>query len=89
MRDARAGGYALTEGPAGVVDEHDTFRCNHCGGHHEAPVGKAPFDFCQVCMSYLCPPCASKPGCRPFMARIERAEERDYRRRQLSKVLGL
>lgn len=65
-----------------VVDERDSFTCNHCGRvfwitpyHSAADTGS----YCARCDSYVCPRCAGQ-SCDVFMKKLERAISRASRR---------
>lgn len=75
-------GYAISTGPAGMV-ECDTITCCHCNAVVHIPPKADPnktFDFCRQCMKATCAACGGKP-CMPFMKRLEQMEARYHARR--------
>jgi len=86
------GGQATWTEPDGSSASLDTFTCSHCNAivivRPSVPLEDLG-GFCRLCMKNVCGPCADKGVCRPFLKRIEREEEAEYRRRQNAKILGL
>lgn len=86
------GGYAISSGGDAPTVETDTTTCGHCGTVYPLPPKHVGFGFCKSCTRDLCEPCADKyptRGCENFMRKVERHEERDYRRRSFRKAAGL
>ncbi len=82
----RPGGYATITGPRPTV-EIDTFTCCHCNGvvfvKPKATVG----GFCMQCNRNTCERPECNRGCVPFIKKVERAEQEQYRRDQNLKAM--
>lgn len=92
LRYAKAGGVGQYFSPEGLV-ETNTKKCQHCGALVDIPVMRdfhKYMDICHVCGEAHClePACLAQ-GCSPLKKKIDAMEERYYRRRQLSKLMGL
>lgn len=80
----KPGGVGQYFGPEGQV-EIETSTCAHCNRITDIPNRRKmheQVDICRSCMKLICLECADKP-CTPFMKRVEEAEERGYRLRQM------
>jgi hypothetical protein len=71
-------GYATLVGP-GYQYEADTVTCCHCNSawyvRSSNPAIKAdPGGWCRMCMKAICPKCADKGGCKPFLRKLEEYE---------------
>jgi len=86
--------------PGSIEEHHDGFgnvrvteasTCCHCQKITTIPNRRTMMDhveICRNCMGLICLECYGKP-CRPIMKRIEESEEREYRKQQYRKMLGL
>jgi hypothetical protein len=69
----------IITGPYGEREEHDRFRCNHCGAHKRLKPGETPEFTCKICMDFICGFCANRlmvDGCTPqekYLEDMERA----------------
>lgn len=81
----RTRGFLVDDTSGGRV-ESETFTCNHCNHLVEIP-HKAPPDeaggICYQCYALICPACARKRECTPFMKKLEEYERRSRFRREL------
>lgn len=101
----KAGGYAVVRNGKGTFArpspnkrifltcdtyEMDTWSCGHCNRQQHAPLrcDDTDYFFCKQCMTRICDPCADHP-CTPFMKRVDEAEERQERRKQILRMYGL
>ena len=85
-------GYVIADNRAsdwGTIEEADLIGCNHCHCAMKKPAWQADGAFCHVCDRPICPNCAEKPGCTPYVEKLQRAINEDYRRRQLARMLGI
>lgn len=81
----RPGGYLVGHGPAGVIDEADTFTCSHCQRIVRVKPRCDPADMggrCGVCDRLICPTCVGR-GCTPWEKRMEEMERRERLRRDV------
>jgi hypothetical protein len=74
---ARVGGYAITTGLWGEIEEHDTFTCPHCNGVCIIHPGSGKQrGYCFLCNAATCGKKQCNNGCSPFMKKIEAMENR-------------
>lgn len=77
-------GYGIIFDLNGIVEEHDTFRCEHCGRIVIVKPKCNPDDLggmCRICMKMICPSCVDLGSCVPFEKKLEEQERRDRRLR--------
>ena len=75
----KAGGYAYTFDPTGIVQECDTQTCNHCNKVVHIKHKMDPADMgglCKQCMKFICPKCVGF-SCTPFEKKLEAVEARE------------
>jgi len=70
----KAQGHAVIVDPTGPNTnvEYDTMTCAHCQFVMCVAVGRGPQDagdFCVKCRSLICPDCAAKKTCKPWLSR--------------------
>ena len=83
---ARVGGYSVTTGVWGEVEEHDTFTCPHCNGVcFIRPGSGTQRGYCFRCNL---PTCGKERcmSCIPFERKMEEMEARYRLRRALDRV---
>ena len=83
---ARVGGYAITTGGWGEVEEYDTFTCPHCNGVcFVRPGSGTQRGYCFRCNL---PTCGKERcmSCIPFERKMEEMEARYRLRRALDRV---
>ena len=83
---ARVGGYAITTGVWGEVEEYDTFTCPHCNGVcFIRPGSGTQRGYCFRCNL---PTCGKERcmSCIPFERKMEEMEARSRLRRALDRV---
>ena len=83
---ARVGGYAITTGVWGEVEEYDTFTCPHCNGVcFIRPGSGTQRGYCFRCSL---PTCGKERcmSCTPFERKMEEMEARSRLRRALDRV---
>ncbi len=76
----RPQGYATTTEPGKADVEEDTFTCCHCNMIVFVAARADPSEFggfCRMCMSHICPGCATEGTCKPFEKKLEEMEARD------------
>lgn len=84
FNDNRAAGEGL--------QESDLLGCKHCQALIDKAKWKEAGAFCHICDGPICAYCDKRTpqyGCENFARRIEQSVERDYRRQQNAKILGL
>ena len=98
-RQADGAGYYINDERASGdgVDEADVLTCPHCekiiklqDWRKEREQGGG--GWCRKCQAPVCGPCLDRMlvfGCEPWLKRIDRAFEENYRRAQNRKVLGI
>lgn len=73
----KPGGWTfITDGNTGLVEEGETFSCNHCNRVTMIKPRQNPEDiggFCLVCAKLICSGCVGR-GCDPLEAKLARAE---------------
>lgn len=74
--------------------EADVFCCPHCQAvlQKENSSQETLDHWCPKCFAPICVSCSAKmvtEGCTPFREKIDKAIEEHYRRKQLSRMLGL
>lgn len=76
----------------GVREENDLLGCSHCQKLMERKLWADDGGFCHSCDRPVCGPCADlipKHGCSTFLKTMEISLEKEYRRSQNAKVLGI
>ena len=84
MNDDRASG--------GQLDESDMMGCGHCQRLLKKKLWCDDGGFCHCCWNAICGPCADRMltrGCENFLAKLESSLEKEYRRNQNVRMLGL
>jgi len=69
-------------------DEADVQTCSHCQKVILVQKEKDSLAVCMGCMKLTCGPCATRAltfGCEPFMMKLERYAEEQYRLQQMLK----
>ncbi|MCS6946262.1 MAG: DUF530 domain-containing protein [Steroidobacteraceae bacterium] len=89
--DRKGAGYLINDNRpgGGTLEEYDFHLCSHC--QRLIPLHKIEH-WCAKCDKAVCDSCASRlvtEGCLPFVKQVEDAMERNYRRSQLVKLLGI
>jgi len=74
-------GYSVMTSPGGTV-EKDTFTCSHCNEIKFLEPGKPAYAHCTTCDKDICDKPKCNAGCTPFIKKIEKREEEQYRRDQ-------
>jgi hypothetical protein len=79
------------------LEEADVMACNHCQKLIIVSKWKLDGGLCGCCGQAVCGPCADKillpadqgGGCIPFIERVRRQLEFNYRRAQNARILGI
>ena len=87
-------GYLLCDDTCsgGIRDEADLIGCSHCQKLMKKPDWQADGGFCHSCDAPVCSACADlipRFGCSVFLRVLEGELERNYRRKQNARLLGL
>jgi hypothetical protein len=87
-------GYYISDERAsgGGVAEADVICCPHCQAVILQSAWKVEGGFCGRCFAPICAVCAAKmdaEGCVPFLKKIDRILEENYRARQNERALGV
>ena len=86
-------GYLLADCnmPMGQRTEADMLACFHCQTAMRRHLWADDGGFCHACDGPVCGPCSDRQlteGCANFRAKLEKALDKDYRRRQIAMVAG-
>src|SRR5271166_5101940 len=76
----------------GALEEATILGCSHCQKLLKKSEWQADGGFCHSCDAPVCGPCADripKHGCEVFMRVLEGEMEKQYRRTQNARLLGL
>lgn len=87
---AQSRGLLVISDPSLGKRQFDTFTCTHCNSIKAIDVGRSASDmggWCYQCAKAICPGCAGKPECTPFMKKIEKMEAEAYHRAQNERCL--
>lgn len=87
-------GYLLADDrcSGGARDEADMMGCKHCQRLMKKRDWQADGGFCHGCDAAVCGPCADRIprfGCETFVRVVEAKIERQYRREQNARLMGL
>ena len=76
----------------GGLKESDMLGCNHCQKLMEAHKWKEDGGWCGCCGQPVCGPCSDKiltEGCVPFIKKVDKQIEENYKKKQLARMLGV